>query len=853
LRYLQLLIPVKADIAKIEKEPESLTLIKTTADRWTEYCMNGTNIMRIILFLSILLITDRENAFSQSIKTDFNNALSRLESFRRNRPVENIYIHFDKPYYAAGDTIYFKTYVTLNEFHKPTPLSEVVHVDLITPQSRILKSIKLKLNQGTAFADFELPDSVPAGIYRIRAYTRWMLNEGSGSFLNQSIVVGSSRKSSGQADIAASHLGSDKPYIRFFPEGGELLTEVESKVAFKAIGNNGLGMKVKGMVVDNDGKEITRFQSVHLGMGFFYLKPEEGKSYSAKLTFGDGSNATVDLPKGNPNGMVMSADNESPDTTIINVLTTKDYLKEHQNEEITLLIYSSGVPSMAQAKLSSENIDFAIDKKRLYSGIMRITLFSSQLEPMSERLVFIMNKDQINLQAKGEKPVYSKREKVEISLNAKDQEKNPVQGNFSVSVVNEDIIKLDENKESTIYSNLLLTSGLNGYVEQPNYYFVKSGDEVAANLDILMLTQGYRHFLWKQVLMDSLVPLQYKAERFLQLQGFVRSSSGKPVKNEKVTLSDPTGQGPELKEITDSAGRFIFKNLEFSDTVHFTITSAKINSRIIISSFPSPILDEENTPELSTDADSVMDAYLKIKATEKEFNTTKTLKSLKAVTVTANKRNIFYYTESLAGAGHADQVFHGNELKSGGSLTDQLMGRLRGIIFFSGIPVLSMNASGNGINPPNPMMVLVDGIELNPPDVNSINSNEIETIEVLKSGNASMYGMSGGGGILVITTKRPREIEVDNSSDSNAMQVSVMGFYKAREFYSPKYEVKDTSNTGQDLRTTVFWKPDLITNNDGNASFNFYNADIKGVYKVVVEGIDENGNIGRQVYRYRVQ
>jgi TonB-dependent Receptor Plug Domain len=809
--------------------------------------------MRSCLLFSMLLVISQKNALSQLNKTDFNNALSHIESFRRNHPVENIYIHFDKPYYATGDTIYFKTYVTLNELHKPTPLSEVVHVDLVTPQNRILQSIRLKLKQGTAWADFGLPDSLPAGIYRVRSYTRWMLNEGSGSFFNQSIPVGSVRKTSRQADITASHLGSDKPDIRFFPEGGELLTGVESKVAFKAVGTNGMGIKVKGIIVDNDGKEITRFQSVHLGMGFFYLKPEEGKSYNAKLTFGDGSNATVDLPKGNPNGMIISAGNESPDTTIINVLTTKDYLKEHQNEDITLLIYSSGAPSMSQAKLSSENIDFVIDKKRLHSGIMRITLFSSQLEPMSERLVFIMNKDQINLQAKSEKPVYSKREKVEISLNAKDQEKIPVQGNFSVSVVNEDIIKSDENKESTIYSNLLLTSGLNGYVEQPNYYFVKSGDEVAANLDILMLTQGYRHFLWKQVLMDSLVPLQYKAERFLQLQGFVRSLSGKPVKNEKVTLSDPTGQGPELKEITDSAGRFIFKNLEFSDTVNFTITSAKINSRIIISSFPSPILEEENTPELSTDADSVMDAYLKIKATDREFNTTKTLKSLKAVTVTANKRNSSYYTESLAGAGHADQVFHGNELKGGGSLTDQLMGRLRGIIFFSGVPVLSMNASGNGINPPNPMMVLVDGIELNPPDVNSINSNEIETIEVLKSGNASMYGMSGGGGILVITTKRPREIEVDNSSDSNAMQVSVMGFYKAREFYSPKYEVKDTSNTGQDLRTTVFWKPDLITNNDGNASFNFYNADIKGVYKVVVEGIDENGNIGRQVYRYRVQ
>jgi hypothetical protein len=814
--------------------------------------------MRSFLFLAILFIINQKDAFSQSGKTDFNNVLSHIETFRKNRPVENIYIHFDKPYYAAGDTIYFKTYVTLNEQHKPTPLSEVVRVDLISPEDRIIYSIKLKLKQGTAYADFELPDSLPAGNYRIRAYTRWMLNEGTASFFNEMIPIGSTRPQSLKTDMSANNYRSDKPDIRFFPEGGELLTGVELKVAFKAIGNNGLGIKVKGIVVDNNGKEITRFQSVHLGMGFFYLKPEEGKSYNAKLIFGDGSNATVDLPKANPNGMVLSADNESQDTAIINVLTTKEYFKEHQNEDITLLIYSGGTPSIGQVKLNSENTDFAIDKRRLHSGIMRITLFSSRSEPMSERLLFVMNHDQMNLQVKSEKSVYDKREKVEISLNATNQIKIPVQSNFSVSVINEDIIKVEEIKETTIITNLLLTTELNGYVEQPNYYFINSGDNVATNLDILMLTQGYRHFLWKQIMTDSLAPLQYKAERFLQLQGFIRTLSGKPVKNEKVTLSDPNGQGPELKETTDSAGRFTFKNLEFSDAVHLTITAAKKTSRILLSGFLSPMVNKEDTPGLSTDIDSLMITYLKIMAIDQKLKSEKKVTVLKEVTVTRKKLDKTYHTESLAGVGNADQVLHGNELKGGGSLTDQLMGRLHGVIFFRGIPSLAINVSGDGKDKAMPMLVVVDGVEMglgssNLFNLNEINSNEIETIEVLRSGNTSIYGMNGAGGVLVITTKKTNEIEVDNSSDSNALQVSVMGFYKAREFYSPKYQVTDTSNIGPDLRTTVFWKPDLISDKDGNASFSFYNADIKGIYRVVVEGIDENGNIGRQVYKYQVQ
>jgi hypothetical protein len=805
------------------------------------------------LLVAILSILIHKDAFSQSGKADFNIVLSHLETVHRNRPVENIYIHFDKPYYAAGDTIYFKTYVTINELHKPTPLSEVVHVDLITPDNGIVRSIRLKLKQGTAYADFELPDSLPAGVYRIRAYTRWMLNEGkSGSFFNQLIPIGSIRPSR-PSDISTGQFRLYKPDVRFFPEGGELLTGVESKVAFKSIGSDGLGIKVKGIVVDNDGKEITRFQSVHLGMGFFYLKPEEGKSYRAQVTFGDGSDVAVNLPKANPNGMVVSAENESPDTAFISVWATRDYLKEHSNENITLLIYSGGIPSIARAKLDRENITFAIGKQRLHSGIMRITLFSAQSEPTSERLLFIMNHDQLDLQVKSEKSIYNKREKVEISVKAQGPVKSIAQGDFSVSVINEDIIKSDENKESTIFSNLLLTTEINGYVEQPNYYFKNLGDDVSENLDILMLTQGYRHFLWKQILADSLTALQFKAEKDIQLEGLVRSRTGEPVKNDKITLSDPTGRGPELKDITDAAGQFIFKNLEFSDTVQFTITALKNDSRVFLRREFSPMINTKNTAEFSPDVDSIRMAYLNIKTIGQEYRAANAVRLLKEDTVTGEKPDDSQYRGTVSFAGYADQVFYGNELRGGGSLTDQLAGQLRGVIFSRGAAFLAMNSLGDGTHRPTPMTIVLDGVETRGVNLNDLNPTEIKTIEVLKSGNTSMYGFSGSGGVLVITTKKPEEVEVYNSSDRGAIRVYVMGFYKAREFYSPKYEAANTLTMGQDLRTTVFWKPDIITDKDGNATFNFYNADLKGTYRVVVEGIDENGNLGRQVYRYKVQ
>ena len=261
----------------------------------------------------------------------------------------------------------------------------------------------------------------------------------------------------------------------------------------------------------------------------------------------------------------------------------------------------------------------------------------------------------------------------------------------------------------------------------------------------------------------------------------------------------------------------------------------------------------KNTAELSPDVDSIRMSYLKIRAIDREFKAANTVRVLKTDTVTGEKPDDSHYQGTVSFTGYADQVFYGSELRGGGSLTDQLAGQLRGVVFSRGAAYLTMNTLGDGTHRPTQMTVVLDGVQTRGLNLNDLNPTEIATIEVLKSGNTSMYGLSGSGGVLVITTKRPGEIEVDNSPDLNAINVSVMGFYKAREFYSPKYGVADTSNTGQDLRTTVFWKPDVFTDKDGNASFNFYNADLKGIYRVVVEGIDENGNLGRQVYRYRVQ
>jgi len=111
--------------------------------------------------------------------------------------------------------------------------------------------------------------------------------------------------------------------------------------------------------------------------------------------------------------------------------------------------------------------------------------------------------------------------------------------------------------------------------------------------------------------------------------------------------------------------------------------------------------------------------------------------------------------------------------------------------------------------------------------------------------------MQGANGVLIITTKDGSD-ESRSMTATGVLPITPIGFYKARTFYAPKYDVAIGASTTPKLRSTIYWNPEIKTDRDGNAVLDYYNAEDTGIYKIIVEGIDTNGNIGRLVYRYTV-
>ncbi|RYD87935.1 MAG: hypothetical protein EOP54_28020, partial [Sphingobacteriales bacterium] len=351
--------------------------------------------MRRIL-LSVLTLSGfalRLSAQVAPTPANADNFVQNLKTATANVLIEKAYLHFDRQSYTAGDTIYFKAYITSGEKHEPSKVSGVLHADLISGRGRdsVMQSLLLPISNGTAAGDFTLPSYLHKGSYRIRAYTQWMRNYGDDGFFYRTIPV------NGNTVGVAATKAVNKPDVQFFAEAGTFITGIPARIAFKAVSNNGLGADVQGVIVDNTNAVITKFKPAHLGMGQFYITAAAGKTYRAKLTFADGSTSTVDLPKPEPKGMALVVNNSDSTKFSVDINATKSYYLENKDKNITIIITAPGMLKTVKTILDNQVIGFDMPKKDFASGVATIVLFGPDGNEMGERMLFINGNDGLNL------------------------------------------------------------------------------------------------------------------------------------------------------------------------------------------------------------------------------------------------------------------------------------------------------------------------------------------------------------------------------------------------------------------------------------------------------------------------
>lgn len=651
--------------------------------------------------------------------------------------------------------------------------------------------------------------------------------------------------------------------LQFFPEGGNLVNGIRSKVAFKAIDESGLGTEVEGYVEDQNGQKITSISSEHLGMGLFAFTPMAGQQYTAVIVKG-GSRQVYKMPKANENGYVLSLNHLNNEELLLR-LSTSPQLVTHN--ELVVVAQSNGVAKYTtKIKVDKAEVSYKLPKNTLDEGVVQFTVFTPDMSPLAERLIFVRQKDSLQVKINASQAVYAKRKPVDLSLHVADANAKGQVGSFSVAVVHQDKVGLTEENEITIWSNLLLTSDLKGYIEKPNYYFTAVDATKNRHLDLLMLTQGWRRFKWSDITQDKSPVFKFQPESSFAIHGTVVNLVNKPIPHAKINLFVPSTL-LLIDTVADANGRFVFDDLVFPDTatVILRAKNAKdrnnaqilIDNRVGFSSFPLPKIDGTK--------DAVFVKYLY--AAQQRFDEMGKFGLvdgsilLKPVEIKTSKNPPIYKSE-LPAISPPDYTITPDKLQTSGNVLNSLIG-VPGLSIRNNI-VYSRRKGMEG-----PVLLMLDGNPIK--DVSAIDPSNLAGIQIVK---ASPY--SDGIGLNL---KKPIDAVVDGPSSrfiTNVMSSyfgiiffttdwrpkvrPVVGFSRlktgyslTKEFYAPAYDVPDQDRKMADLRSTIYWKPNLITDQSGNANMRFFTADEPGNYLVTLEGVALSGKLVRKSYTFAVK
>jgi TonB-dependent SusC/RagA subfamily outer membrane receptor len=795
--------------------------------------------------------------------------LAKLEKYRLSTPQEKVYLHFDKPYYMAGETMWFKGYLFDGITHKIDSVSRVLYVDLIDEtQGKVIATRTLKCD-GSTHGDILLPDSLAEGMYQIRAYTNYMRNFSEEFFFRQEIKIwqGSTKNRLSDANAQKMTEASD---VQFFPEGGNSVFGLDSRIGFKALNILGKGVDIQGFVLENQKDTVVAFQSEHLGMGFFNYTPEAQKTYTAYVKQNDGKYRQFALPSAYEQGFTMAVDNLSNKEKIKVYVTNNSPKPTDKSSEIVVVAQQRGqLCFMAKGNETQKSFAVSIPKNKILDdGIVQITLMNAKGEPICERLIFNNQNKQINLKITPDKANYKTREKVTVNLEATDAEGKPVEGNFSVAVTDANQV-LPEPFQGNLLTYLLLSSdasnlssadyytALRGNIEQPAYYFDKENTNAARHLDILMMTQGWRRFIWRDLMVDKTPKMDYFLETGLEVTGKALRPNGKVADKVTLTLMVKNDKKAPILQmgVTDSVGRYGFYELDFFDTtqifvqgmkqggsknLNVTIDAQRASPKVRIVKLPyNPMeFDTKLLAEFLKKANEAIELEKKLKLNKNQM--------LEGVTVTAKKFEEPDPRKIYARASNTLKV--DNILCAGATnIFQMIQGRVAGV-------QVSPNGSGGysvlirgitSISGGNEPYYLMDGMPVQADAFASINPCDVDVIDILKGADASIYGSNGANGVISVLTKRGAP-NYDYSKDV-AAGVSIqkrMGYNVAREFYAPKYDVNIPDHVRPDFRSTLHWQPNVRTDATGKASVTYWNTDAKTNIRIIAEGVSTQGLVG---------
>lgn len=816
-----------------------------------------------IALTSLLLLSFSKTPVQQS----FEQVLNHFKSYTEMGS-DKVYVQTDKPYYTSGETIWFKAYLVDAIRHLKSPHSRVVYVELVNPDDSIIARRRLHVPDVGAAGDLRLSPDWPSGNYTLRAYTQYMRNAKEQHFYRQSIPVWyQDLGNRGQAFDALELAGrraagvSERPTLTFYPEGGELVAGLKAKMGIKLTDSSGKGLSMEGSLVDNSDQAVAAFRTFDFGLGVVSFQPEAGKTYRAEVTI-DGTIQTYPIPAIKPAGYALSINNLGKSLEVKVAASAGKSLVD------AFLIGHMRGSIFLEQQLTAEmgsSYGVQLSTEELPDGVAQFTLYTGTGEPVCERLVFVDNPtDDLEVDVKTNQSAYGTRDQVKVDIALNDPAGRPIIADLSLAITDVSAVSVSPYSEN-IKSWLLLNSDLRGAIENPGFFFSEPlNGKRRYLLDALMLTHGWRKFIWSELPEQ---PLSYPGEQGIYVQGKTTrlGQTDKPIAA-YTALNVLEGGLFQNEQFTDSTGRFVYGPYLFQDTVEIVIQARRLtkntkkNKKKLAGDRNLSIeLDTEILPPkveaylfrpYATD-ESLLDNYLSISQNRKRNDRIFDGFSVDFDEITVTGRRKQKSTEEVieSSVGYYGEPTRRLVLDSlvgteGNSLFDILM-RMPGLQVSGTYPTQTVQIRGNvsfqaGTSP----LFLLDGNPVDQTFVSAMRAHEVFFVDLLTGPEAAIYGTRGANGVIAVYSAQGSRGSNVTARQPGIINFTHPGLYKARQFFSPDYTSKTPDHQKPDLRTTLYWEPNIFHNGEkGASSVDFYTCDNTGTYLLRIEGISSTGQL----------
>ena len=838
-----------------------------------------------ILTVSAFQIPDQDNDL-------FRRILHKLVLYNNNEGPEKTYLHTDKDLYTNGETIWFKSYLVDGISHRQSGKSKVVYVELVDGGDSVVAQRKLYVDALGAHGDIKIGDDLPQGDYTLRSYTKYMLNEKEPVYFQKKVpIFVQTLRANASADqppnsrslkgfsttgtTTSAIYGS--PKISFYPEGGHLVEGLSGTMGLEVTDQKGNGIALKGDIRDSQGMAVAAFESHEFGLGSVIFTPRPGKRYYASVII-DGQEKEFPLPTPLATGYSLSLKNRG-DNILVQVSTNTD-----DGLEGTMLIgHLRGNPIFDRIGRPEDGDTYAVKilTKELLDGVAQFTLFAPDGQPVCERLVFVDDPDNdVGLSITSNTKKYGTREKVSLDVALTDAIGAPLKGEFSMGVVTRSN-RIDEDAPAPdIRSWMLLDSDLGGTLEDPGYFFRDASDDTRLLLDALMLTHGWRRFVWADML-DKKVgrTMAYPPEKGIMITG--KTTAFNNPYAAKKSFASFSVLGKEViheQKMTNEQGEFAFGPFVFVDSISGVIQASdtlekrkdRQHNYSVFLDPPAPVVNfkhkkwqESGRQTVALAQEYLKESYRK-KVTDFEYDPKVT--QLNEVVVQSKKKsridfinkrmdiiNQEMHAEATTGP-FSNRVFR-DSIPGGNTMSAlDLIRRVPGVQVSGEYLYQIVRVRGfASVNASNSPLFLMDGIAIGIEAVQTMRANEVMFIDVVKGPDASLFGSRGAPGVIAVYTDRGFSFETPNEIVPGITNFEVDGFYKVREFYAPDYAKSGNEQLKPDYRTTLFWDPSIRIGAYGKSSLEFYTGDSPSSYWVKVEGMTSDGVPVKGVYDFEVE